>query len=121
LPVELADRPDLDASTVVVVDGYEQLSRWSRARLKRLCRRRGWGLLVTSHKPLGFPSLFQTAATLDVARRVVAHLLPERREDVGGLNVEQCYERSGGNIREMLFELYDRYERTRAERASSTE
>src|SRR5581483_6754178 len=60
LPPELLELPADATPTLVMIDGYEQLSRWSRWRLNRFIRRRGWGLLVTSHATAGLPTLFRT-------------------------------------------------------------
>ncbi|HEX4148756.1 MAG TPA: hypothetical protein VHY20_07205, partial [Pirellulales bacterium] len=43
--------------TLVIVDGYEQLSAWARWALKFACRRRRCGLLVSTHRPSGLPLL----------------------------------------------------------------
>ena len=43
------------SARLIIIDGYEQLSRASRFWLKRRCRREGWGLLVTAHDNVGFP------------------------------------------------------------------
>src|ERR1043166_2761834 len=50
LPEEFQTLPS-DSGLMVVIDGYEQLGWWSRWRLLRVVRRRGWGLLVTTHRP----------------------------------------------------------------------
>ena len=42
---------------ILIIDGYEQLSYWSRFRLKHHCRRLGMGLLATSHHSVGLPDL----------------------------------------------------------------
>ena len=112
LPIDLTKRTDLDGSTLIVVDGYEQLGRWQRMRLKQLCRRQGWGLLVTSHASVGLPRLYETAVTLDLARRVVQQLLSGSPSGTwtNGV-VDRCYQQCDGNLREMLFLLYDQYER----------
>src|SRR5262249_28626217 len=55
LPVRLASLQEIDANTIIAVDGYEQLSRWNRFWLKRFCRRRGCGLIVTAHASVGLP------------------------------------------------------------------
>src|SRR5687767_14761631 len=57
---KLPNEPDEEwtKDTQVVVDGYEQLSWFSRRRLKARCRRDGAGLLITAHEGCGLPSLF---------------------------------------------------------------
>jgi len=112
LPVDLEARADLDAARLIVVDGYEQLGRWNRLRLKRLCRRRGWGLLVTVHASVGLPRLCETAVSVELAQRVVEQLLTASgRPPLASDQIARSYEHAGGNLREMLFDLYDLFER----------
>lgn len=94
---------------LVAVDGYEQLGWPARLRLRWLCRRRGHGLLATAHHPVGLPILLRTVVTAETARRVVEHLQPD--EMVPDLDAR--LEAQGGNLREVLFALYDYHERNR--------
>jgi energy-coupling factor transporter ATP-binding protein EcfA2 len=98
---------------LVVVDGYEQLSFWSRWRLERRCRAAGTGLLITAHSPMALPLLFRTAADLDLAERIVEHLLADRPDctpTIGRDEVRSAWSKHGGNVRETLFDLYDLFE-----------
>ena len=95
---------------VVVVDGYEQLSCWSRFRLKRLCRRRGLGLLVTAHGSVGLPPLYHAAADADLFPKIVEQLLSGAPPPWDRAELSQRLARHGGNLREALFEFYDLYE-----------
>ena len=54
-------------TTLVVVDGYEQLSWLARRRLVSRCRRTRAGLLVTTHYDAGLPTLIELACPLDTA------------------------------------------------------
>ena len=58
-----------------VVDGYEQLSRWNRWRLRRRCRAITTGLLVTSHADVPLPVLFRTKTDVVLAEKIVSYLL----------------------------------------------
>ncbi len=98
---------------VLAVDGYEHLTRWRRFQLKRFCRRAAVGLLVTSHTPVGLPGLFHTAASLELARRIVEQLQRDHPPHVAAEDVAEPFSRHGGNLRETLFDLYDLYERRR--------
>jgi hypothetical protein len=100
-------------AAVVLLDGYEQLSRWSRFGLRHYCRRHGQGLLVTAHQSVGFPELFQSRVTPETARKVVDHLLPDAKGVVAAVDVAARLAARAGNLREVLFELYDLYERQR--------
>jgi hypothetical protein len=97
--------------TQLVLDSYEQLSWWSRRRLESLVRRRGAGLVVTTHRSLGLPLLWQTQPSLPLAQEIVARLTPDD-QTINSSDVAQAYEQCGGNLRETLFALYDTY-RTR--------
>jgi len=103
---ELARKRD----PVVIVDGYEQLSLVNRWRLKRFCRRRSRGLVVTSHRTTGLPILFRTEPTPRLAEEIVRHLLPGFPPIADAADLERLFLRHGGNLREVLFELYDWYE-----------
>jgi hypothetical protein len=100
---------------MLVIDGYEQLSWRGRRRLKAACRRNGHGLLVSCHRGLGLPPLYRTAVTVELARRVLDRLLtPGQRQALGKLDLGRALAGCGGNLREVLFDLYDFYEeRTR--------
>jgi hypothetical protein len=105
------------AARVVVIDGYEQLSRWQHWRLRRLCRRRGHGLLATAHTPVGLPVLLRLSVTPETAGRVVECLLAPAPEATtlrpNAAEMAARLRRQGGNFREVLFELYDEWERRR--------
>jgi hypothetical protein len=98
---------------IVVVDGYEQLNRWSRWRLDRRCRALGSGLLVTAHGPTGLPLLFRTAVDEKLAERIVDHLLGTYGNCPSVIDrddVRRAWSKHGGNLRETFFDLYDTYQ-----------
>jgi len=100
-----------NSQTQVVVDGYEQLGWFNRARLKRHCRSRGAGLLVTAHDPIGLPDLWRTEPSLELAQTLVARLLaPQCMRWITAEDVSCAYATHGGNLREMLLSLYDVFE-----------
>ncbi len=105
----------LDAQSLVIVDGYEQLSRWSRWRLSRDCRRFGAGLLVTSHDPTRLPELYRTVADMALFERIVSQLIGDRRYAISREEREAAFESHHGNVREALFSLYDLVEQRLAE------
>lgn len=110
LPLDLSSDSRLRPPMVLVVNGYEQLSRWRRFLLKRHCRRRGLGLLVTAHAPLGFPKLYRPVPTPELAERIVGHLMSGRSPAFTASEPSACFARCNGNMRETLFDLYDLYE-----------
>ena len=113
LPFDLKHAADVDPATILIIDGYEQLSRWRRFQLKRFCRRRGLGLLVTVHTSAGLPELFHAAADLHLTERIVAELTRGYPAHVTAKDVAERYLQHGGDVREMLFGLYDVYEERR--------
>jgi len=97
----------------VIVDGYEQLGFWSRWKLQRDCRKSGAGLLVTSHQPVGLPVLFRTEVTAESLIAIVREQLGSDAELVRDAELAELLQRHCGNAREVLFDLYDRYEAQR--------
>lgn len=96
--------------TMVVVDGYEQLGFFNRCWLRWLCRHRRLGLLVTSHGPMGLPVLCQTEMTLNLAQRIVAELQVGFEPNIDADDVARLFPHYRGNLRELLFGLFDLYE-----------
>jgi hypothetical protein len=113
LPVDLRQIAETGKRLMLIVDGYEQLSVLSRFQLKRYCRRRGWGLIVTAHQSVGLPELFSTAVSLEQAKWVVGEILKDSEYSISAEELEESYTRCRGNLREMLFGLYDLFERER--------
>src|SRR5262245_33116311 len=103
----------LDESTQLVIDGFEQLSWWSRRKVKHACKSRGAGLLVTAHQDMGLPTLWRTEPSRELTQAVVVRLLPPGDETVKPEDVERAFAVTGGNLRETLFALYDVYQQRR--------
>jgi len=104
-----------NASTQIVVDGCEQLGWLQRTWLKWTCRRRGTGLLATAHRDVGLPPLWTAETGVELAQRIVTRLLGQG--DAGWLHtgqVERLFAEHRGNMRELLFALYDLYEQRNA-------
>lgn len=103
--------------TQIIVDGYEQLSRVRRFLLRRRCRRGGAGLLVTAHRPVGLPPLIDVHASRETLRQLIETLLAGDSNAVEGKApptdqlLDELLATHGANVREMLFDLYNRYER----------
>jgi hypothetical protein len=96
---------------IVVVDGYEQLNSWNRFWLNRYCHDRDVGLLVTSHVPVGLPEIYNTSSSLDLACQIVEQLLQNEEKNIPTEIVSELFTRHDGNIREVLFNLYDIWEK----------
>jgi len=113
LPGELHHASALPPGTLVVVDGYEQLSRFSRFQLKRFCRRRKLGLFATSHHSVGLPEVFRTTTDPQLAQFLVAQLLGAEDGLIAHHEVADRFEAHHGDLRELLFEFYDLYSHRR--------
>ncbi len=85
---------------LVVVDGYEQLSRLSRQWLKLRCRVAGYGLLVTTHEDVGLPTLARVAPNASLAQSLVERLLGDDHDAIDRETVAECFAASGGKQRE---------------------
>ena len=122
LPVRLGQIDKPRPVDTVVVDGFEQLSRWHRWRLIRFCRRHRKSLLVTAHRSVGLPLLLETRTDCRLVERLVKDLLDihlgmPNPDWVGAVftaeRIEAVYRANRGNVRETFFELYDLYEENR--------
>ncbi|HEY9421332.1 MAG TPA: hypothetical protein VIW92_07960, partial [Thermoanaerobaculia bacterium] len=83
----------------------EQLSRlsWLEARMRT---RSAGGLVITSHRPGLLPTLYECCTTPELLAGIVRDLLgPKGRE----IAVEELFARHGGNVRQVLRDLYDQY------------
>jgi hypothetical protein len=97
------------SATQVIVDGYEQLSWWSRSKLAWRVRDRGAGLLVTSHQSTGLPTVMLVAPRFSAAEQIVRQLVPDETA-ITPDDIERSFRACDGNIREMLFQLYDLFQ-----------
>jgi hypothetical protein len=67
-------------------------------------------LLVTSHQPAGLPVLWRCETTPDLLRAIIARL-PDHGGLVDDADIAEAFHCHGGNLRESLYDLYDRVER----------
>jgi hypothetical protein len=112
LPADLLSPSSSKEQLVLVVDGYEQLSLFSKLLLRWRCWRRGWGLLITTHAhAVRLPVLIVLAPTLELLDRLHDRLLSRSANDDEHALAELSFHRHGGNLREVWFDLYDRHER----------
>lgn len=100
------------ASTQLIIDGYEQLGPLARWRVVRRCRRRRCGLLVTSHRDSGLPTIYTMQPRLELALALVRRLLPTA-DVICQSDIEAAWRAQHGNLRELLFSLYDLFEQRR--------
>lgn len=114
LPRRFWSELGLARPTLLAVDGYEQLSFWAARGLRRFCRRRRIGLVITAHRSMGFPDLARCAPSLETVEKLVGGLLGGEAPWLTGEALAACFDKHAGNVREILFELYDLYEDRRA-------
>lgn len=100
------------AATQVIIDGYERLGPLARWLVVARCRRRGCGLLVTTHHDSGLPTIYTMQPRLELALALVRRLLPTT-DVIGQDDVESAWQIHHGNLREVLFSLYDLFEERR--------
>jgi hypothetical protein len=100
---------------IAVIDGYEQLSSLQKIRLRWSCRKGRCGLLITTHTPVWrLPVLLKTKPTLQTLKKIIEHLF-RNQPDIEPPDDDLCqslFEQHQGNIRDVLFALYDHYERS---------
>jgi len=109
-PIHLGDALQHEPFDLVVVDGYEQLSRFHRYRLRAFCQKHKLGLVVTSHTSVCLPELFRTAVTPELAQQIVADLLHENPSAITPEMIADRLAHHQGNLREVLMDLYSLYE-----------
>ncbi len=101
---------------LLVVDGFEQLGWFARRRVVRDCRRAGAGLLVTTHRSVGLPLLYRTDVTPETLAWVLDRLVPPAdRAVLDGFDSAERLRAHRGSLRDVLLELYDRWEAARGE------
>jgi len=113
LPSNFADRlRECQADNcVVIIDGYEQLATFSRVWLHWKRRRLGFGLLITTHRPIfGQPILYKTAPNRETCRRIVQTLLNNEAE-IAPQTLDSLFAKHRGNMRQIFLELYDQWEK----------
>ncbi|MDA0658199.1 MAG: hypothetical protein O3C60_05100 [Planctomycetota bacterium] len=98
-----------DRGTVLMIDGYEQLSAVRRWRIERSARAHGFGLLVTTHRDLNLPWTYRTDCNLASMQSIARWLQRQCKPLVGEKDVADSYAKCGGSSRELLLSLFDIY------------
>jgi len=96
--------------TVIGLDGGERLPVGAFTLVRVLARLRGVVVLATTHRPVGLPVLARCRSTPRLLAAVVGHL-PTHGGRIDGSDINEAFGRHGGDLREALFDLYDRFER----------
>jgi hypothetical protein len=95
---------------VVGIDGWERLPATIARVLIMTATCRRATILATTHGPTRMPVLMRCETSPQVLAALVA-LLPTHGGRIGGADIEEAFHVHGGNIREALYDLYDRFER----------
>jgi hypothetical protein len=95
---------------LVGCDGWERAAPGTAAIVRLVAAARGLRVVVTTHRPGGLRLL----ARCGTSPRLLAQLVM-RLPDHGGLiaaaDIDDAFHRHAGNLREALYDLYDRFER----------
>ena len=101
------------AGGTVCIDSWECIGVATRSLLRVAARLSGCGLLVTSHRDAGMPELIRCGTSASLLSAIVRSL-PDRACWHGILiceaDIEAAFTNHSGNLRESLYELYDRFE-----------
>jgi len=101
-------RCDETPASFICIDSWECLG-WRRVLVRLAARARGCGLLVTSHRRTGLPVLWTCGTSRELLSAIV-HSLPKHDGRITAGDVVAAFVAHGGNLRESLFFLYDRFE-----------
>lgn len=113
VPIAGADLKTWNEQTQVIVEGFEQISGWNRKLLEKTIRGQGAGLLVTAHSSVGLPTIYQTSVTAELVQSIVHDLLPADCDFISSADAAASFARHNQNLREILFDMYDLYEKRR--------
>ena len=97
----------MQENDVLFFDGANHLPFWRFHQLKRLIRKRGLGLVMTSHSEGLLPTLVQCRTNVELLAEIVRDLLPD--EPVELWKIKALFHAHDGNIRDCLWKLYDEY------------
>jgi len=99
--------------TTLCLDSWEQAGLLLGKLVRLATTLRRCGLLVTCHRPSGMPVLMQ-CETSPLLLKSIVEQLPDHQQIRSSLiheaDVQDAFLKCGGNIRESLYDLYDRFE-----------
>lgn len=99
--------------SIVCIDGWESLGIAGRIAVCAASRVRRAGIVVTAHRRGWPPTIVECEPTAAVLHAIVADL-PGHEDWFGTLvdrrDLDECFAASGGDLRDALDRLYDRFE-----------
>jgi hypothetical protein len=93
-------------SDIILFDGCEQLGPLAWRRFHWQTRRAG-GLVITTHRPGRLPTLWNCETNPELLTDLVGQLLNQETV-VPAEHLQELYAKHGGNLRDVIRELYDR-------------
>jgi hypothetical protein len=108
-------------TALITVDGFEQLPIPLRAVLRLALHLRKCRILVTTHHPAWLPTVMETTLTVTQATKVIEAVgvlgsdHPFRANLARAfqrITMEERLKRHHGSVREVMFELFDEFNRT---------
>jgi ABC-type branched-subunit amino acid transport system ATPase component len=98
---------------LLIIDGYEQLSQLEQIRILARSLFNRTGFLVTSHARTCLPTLIQLSPNQTLVEQLVADLSAKVSTTITTADVAASHACHSSNVREILFDLYDRHEQQR--------
>jgi hypothetical protein len=98
-----------EPGAVVCIDGWERISRLAAVVIRLAARWRRVRLVVTTHRPAGMPVVLRCSTSAGLLAAIVARL-PDHGGRIADADVVAAFARHGGDLRESLYDLYDRFE-----------
>lgn len=94
----------------VACDGWERALPGTDLVVRLLAAARRLRVVVTTHRHRGLPVLARCDTSVDLLDELVSRL-PDHGGLIDGTDIDDAYRRHAGDLREALYDLYDRFER----------
>lgn len=91
-------------------DGWERTPPGTAVLVRWIAALRRLSVVLTAHRPLGLPVLAHCGTSPRLLAELVARL-PGHGGLIGPEDIDDAFARHAGNLREALYDLYDRFER----------
>jgi hypothetical protein len=98
-------RTRIDPSTIVLLDGAEQLSAWQWYRVRKITRHAA-GLVITSHQRGLLPTLIECRTSPELLDALMHELLGDKAAAFAPRGRE-LFTAHDGNLRDVLRAFYD--------------